>query len=165
MRLFLIQAQAPNLSNSKTTALCSHNCSTVLACVYIHTQTSNFTGDLVKDDWHTYTHPYPRLIACTNIYCPSTLTGAFPLFACSNIYLCTYFTSVGWVFLVEMVTLKTILYGIQTWSPCFLVSHHTFTKKIICNCQYIKIKKNSWGSIGLRIWIYTCLQNFSSVRL
>ena len=39
-----------------------------------HTRTSNNTGGLIDDNRHTYTHPCPRLIACTNTYTSFALT-------------------------------------------------------------------------------------------
>ena len=51
---------------------------------------------------HTYTHPYPRLIALHNTYFSFTLTGAFLLHACGvTRNWRTYFISVRRVFLVD----------------------------------------------------------------
>ena len=59
---------------------------------------------------HTYTHPCPRLMACTNTYFSFTFTGAFLLHACGvTRNWRTYFTSVRRVFLEETVVLQTVL--------------------------------------------------------
>ena len=72
--------------------------------------------------WIRQTHPYPRLIACTNKYSSFTLTSAFLVHACIfTRNLRAYFSSVGRIFLVETVVLQTVLWDIQDWSARFLI--------------------------------------------
>ena len=74
----------------------------------LHTHKQLCAGNLFNDD--TYTHPYPRLIACTTTYFSFTFTRVFPLHACGVTRSWpTYFTSVRRAFLVETVVLQTVL--------------------------------------------------------
>ena len=75
----------------------------------IHTQVAIYRN-LVDDDAHIHTHPFTRLIACTNTYFSLTFTGAFPLHGCGvTRSLGTYFISVRLVFLLEMIVLQSVL--------------------------------------------------------
>ena len=59
---------------------------------------------------HTYTHPYPRLVALQNTYLSFMFTGAFLLHACGvKRNWRTYFISMRRVFLLETVVLQKIL--------------------------------------------------------
>ena len=59
----------------------------------------------------TYTHPHPRLIACTNTHSSLTLTGAFPLHAP-----CVIISQVWIAFLVRDSRIAD-----HAWSARFLV--------------------------------------------
>ena len=96
--------------NSKITALCNRNHSAVLAYIYTHMHTSSCLLEIWLMMTHTYTHLYPRFIACTDAYFSFMFTGAFPLHACGvTCNLHTYFTCVRRVFLVETAVLQTVL--------------------------------------------------------
>ena len=67
-----------------------------------YTHTSSCVLEICLMMTHTYTLPYPRLIALHNTYFSFTFTGALPLHACCVTHNWrTYFTSVRRVFLVE----------------------------------------------------------------
>ena len=75
-----------------------------------HTQTSSYELEICLMMTHTYTHPYPRLVALQNTYFSFTFTGVFLLHACHvTRNWRTYFISVRRVFLVETVVLETVL--------------------------------------------------------
>ena len=75
-----------------------------------HTHTSSCVLEICLMLTHTYTHPYPRLIALHNTYFSFTFTGACPLHACGvTRNWRTYFIRVRLVFLVETVVLQTVL--------------------------------------------------------
>ena len=75
-----------------------------------HTQTSSYELEICLIMTHTYTHPYPRLVALQTTYFSFTFTGAFLLHACGvTRNWRTYFISVRRVFLVETVVLQTVL--------------------------------------------------------
>ena len=83
-----------------------------LTCAQIHTSrgASFIALPGALHETHTYTHPYPRLIALRNTYFSFTFTGEFPLHACGvTRNWRTYFISVRRVFLVETVVLQTVL--------------------------------------------------------
>ena len=71
---------------------------------------------------------YMELVA----YSFFTLTGEFPLHACSVTWnLRTCFASVGRVFLVETVVMQTVLWDIRAWSVHFLVSYMVHSKSSV----------------------------------
>ena len=86
----------------------------------LHTQTSNYLQEicLMMTYTHTHNHTHASQLAQTH-----TLTGAFPLHARNSARsLHTYLTSVGRVFLVEIVVLETSGRG----APVF---------QFLCNCD------------------------------
>ena len=73
--------------NSIRTTSWSCNHSVVLTCMHTHTSSCLLENGVKMT--HTYKHPYPRLIVCTDSHAPRgtflfhTHRGAFPLYACS----------------------------------------------------------------------------------
>ena len=91
----------------------THSCPPLILCVHEHTHiwcvhlqpfqecfdnTHTHTSGCLLEIWlmmtHTYTHLYPRFIACTDAYFSFMFTGAIPLHACGvTCNLRTYYTS------------------------------------------------------------------------
>ena len=73
------------------------------------THTSSYELEISLMMTHTYTHPYPLLVALQNTYFSVTFTGACLLHACGvTRNWCTYYISVRRVFLVQTVVLQTV---------------------------------------------------------
>ena len=90
---------------------------------HTYTHTSSYELETCLMMTHTYTHPYPRLVALQNTYFSFTFRGAFLLHACGvKRNWRTYFISVRRVFLVETVVLQSALWDIRAWSARFLVN-------------------------------------------
>ena len=103
----------------------------------LHTRTSS----CVLEFCLMMTHPYPRLILCTNTYFSFTFTGAFPLHACGfTRNWRTYFTTVRRVFWLETIVLQTVLWDIRAWSACFLVPSKFFI------CLLCKLSKRKYSN-------------------